>query len=258
MNHFEEISVSQAAEIMAQNKHLWLLDARDAHDFKAGHIDGAMQAHSGLIEHLIKQRDFDRPIIVYCYQGKSSKDIASILGRAGYKNAYSLQGGVVAWKKRRAATSAKPYSDSTNAWLVATGFEPQALNVSLANLTTPLILAARQGQGVVVQELIAAGADLEAVDRDGNTALWAACYAGQLAVIEQLLDAGANINHQNPDGASALIYAASAGKTDVVALLIAKGARADLTTVDDFTALDLAANPAIIKLLMASPTPAPV
>ena len=258
MNHFEEISVSQAAEIMAQNKHLWLLDARDAHDFKAGHIDGAMQAHTGLIEHLIKQRDFDRPIIVYCYQGKSSKDIASILGRAGYKNTYSLQGGFVAWKKRRAATSAKPYSDSTNAWLVAADFQLQALNVSLANLTTPLILAARQGQGVVVQELIAAGADLEAVDRDGNTALWAACYAGQLAIIEQLLDAGANINHQNPDGASALIYAASAGKTDVVALLIAKGARADLTTVDDFTALDLAANPAIIKLLMALPTPAPV
>ena len=30
MNHFAEISVSQTAEIMAQNKHLWLLDARDA------------------------------------------------------------------------------------------------------------------------------------------------------------------------------------------------------------------------------------
>ena len=27
-------------------------------DFKAGHIDRAMQAHTGLIEHLIKQRDF--------------------------------------------------------------------------------------------------------------------------------------------------------------------------------------------------------
>ncbi len=252
MNHYEEISVPQAVDLIAANPQVWLLDARDAHDYQAGHIDGAMQAHSGLIEHLIKKRDFDRPVIVYCYQGKSSKDVASILGRAGYKNAYSLQGGYVAWKKRASPLSAKPYSANTTAWLVNAGFAPQALNATLASQTTPLILAARQGEASVVQELIAAGADLEAANSDGNTALWAACYAEQLPIIEQLVSAGANINHQNPDGVSVLIYAASAGKTSVVELLLAKGAEQSLTTVDDFSALDLAANPTIIRLLMTA------
>jgi rhodanese-related sulfurtransferase len=250
MNYFEEITVQQAAELIGADNQLWILDTRDANSYQEQHIDGAMQAHAGLIEHLIKKQDYDRPIIVYCYHGKSSKDVASILGRAGYKNVYSLQGGYVGWKKRDKQSSATAYSSIMSTWLAQAGFEAQALNASIANQTTPLMLAAREGRTALVQELIAAGADLESVNTDGNTALWAACYAENLDIIELLLAAGANINHQNGDGVSALIYTASAGKTDVVALLLAHGAHTHLATVDGFTALDLAANRAVIKLLM--------
>lgn len=248
MNYYTEISVQDAAQLIASNN-VRLLDARDGHSYKADHIDGAMQAHSGLIEHLIKQGDYARPILVYCYQGKTSKDVATIFGRAGFHHCYSMQGGFVAWKKHHSFAPVYTLSEQTTQWMVQGGFEPPTANSLINGYTTPLMLACQQGNVAVTKELIAAGANLEAINSDGNTALWAACYAENLAIIQLLLDAGTQIDHQNPDGASVLIYAASAGKTAVVELLVERGANVSLKTADDFTALDLAANVTILKLL---------
>lgn len=264
MSYYQEISAQDAAQLIATHKNLLLLDARDAHDYKAGRIDGAMQAHSGLIEHIISRGEYDRPVLVYCYQGKTSKDVANILGRAGFATCYSLTGGYVAWKKAQAASPSQALSPSqapsppqtlsaqTTQWLTDAGFNPPSVASVLNTFTTPLMLAARQGNLAVVQELIAAGADLEAADADGNTALWAAAFGENVAVLQALIKAGCKINHQNPDGATALIYASSAGKTAVVDALIKAGANVDLKTADDFTALDLAGNVAVLKLLKAT------
>jgi uncharacterized protein len=251
MPYFSEISPLQAAEMMRDYKDAWVLDARDASSYKEGHIDGAMQAHDGLVSHLLNKEDFARPVIIYCYRGNSSKKMAEVFARAGYERVYSMIGGFVAWKKRDSLYSTKPYADSTNEWLQMSGFEQQALGACIEGQTTPLILACRQGNVDMVREFIGAGADLEHINSDGNTALWAACYGDHLAIINLLLGAGANINHQNGDGISVLIYAASASKTEVVDLLVKRGADTGLKTSDDFTALDLAANAAILKILKA-------
>jgi hypothetical protein len=58
MNYFEEITVQQAAELIGADNQLWILDTRDANSYQEQHIDGAMQAHAGLIEHLIKKQDY--------------------------------------------------------------------------------------------------------------------------------------------------------------------------------------------------------
>lgn len=252
MSYYQEISVQDAAQLMATQKNLLILDARDARDYKDSCIDGAMQAHSGLIEHIISRGEYDRPVLVYCYQGKTSKDVANILGRAGFATCYSLIGGFVAWKKAQAPAATQALSAQTAQWLTDAGFNPPSAASVLGGFTTPLMLAARQGNLAVVQELIAAGADLEAADGDGNTALWAAAYGEYMPVVQALITAGCKINHQNPDGATVLIYASSAGKTAVVDALIKAGAHVDLKTADDFTALDLAGNVAVLKLLKAT------
>ncbi len=249
MAHYSEISVRQAQELMSGDYGTMVLDARDEYSYKEGHIDGAMQAHSGLIEHLLKQQDYERPVVVYCYQGNSSKDLAEIFGRAGFKYAYSMKGGYTSWKKRDSLYCVSAYSIETNAWLEREGFEKQTLNGCIEGQTSPLILACRQGELSIVRELIASGADLDQKDGDANTALWAACYGDHLDIMSILLDSGANVDHQNDDGVSVLIYAASAGKTEAVALLVDRGANCHLQTADDFTALDLAANAKILKQL---------
>jgi rhodanese-related sulfurtransferase len=95
---YSEITVEKAKDIISESDPL-LLDTRDAHSYREEHIEGAMLAHDGLIENLIKQRDYERPVVIYCYHGNSSKDMAEFFGGIGFKYVYSLLGGYVAWKK---------------------------------------------------------------------------------------------------------------------------------------------------------------
>lgn len=111
------------------------------------------------------------------------------------------------------------------------------------------ILACRQARSDVLQYLIQQDADLAALDRYGNNALWAACYAESASCIQMLLDAGTAIDFQNATGATALIYAASSGKHAVVEQLLQAGANPEITTQDDFSALELAATRECLQLL---------
>lgn len=250
MAYFTEISIPEAQAMMADSNPL-ILDARDAYSYKEMHIEGAMQAHGGLIEHLIQNQDTDRPVIVYCYQGNSSKDLAEIFGRSGFTS-YSLKGGYTAWKKRDSLYAQSPYSESTTRWLTEIGFEPQALNITNAQQLTPLLMACRFGKTDCAQELINAGADVNQKDGDGNPPLWAAAYANNIELLEMLLGAGADINSQNGDGVTTLMYAASAGKAAVVSKLIAAGASTALENNDGFTALDLAASRDVLTMLKSA------
>lgn len=98
MHKYEEITAAQAKSIIAESDPI-ILDSRDAHSFKEGHIDGAMLAHDGLTEQLIRKRQFDKPVLIYCYHGNSSKDLAEFFGGIGFKTVYSMAGGFTAWKK---------------------------------------------------------------------------------------------------------------------------------------------------------------
>lgn len=95
---YTEITAEKARDIIADSNPV-LLDTRDAHSYREEHIDGAMLAHDGLMESLIRQKNYDRPVVIYCYHGNSSKDMAEFFGGIGFKYVYSLQGGYVAWKK---------------------------------------------------------------------------------------------------------------------------------------------------------------
>ncbi|SMF28457.1 FOG: Ankyrin repeat [Alteromonadaceae bacterium Bs31] len=249
MSYYVEISVREAEHKIVADPKALILDARDAHSYKDNHIEGAMQAHGGLVEHLLASKQIHRPVLVYCYHGTSSKELAEVFGRAGFTESYSMRGGYTAWKKRRFLYTDKQYSTITNEWLLRECFEEQSLNASIDGHISPLMLACQQGQPEIVSELLIAGADKEMRNADGNTALWFASYAGCEDSLNLLIDAGADINAQNGEGFTALMYASSAGKTSVVKLLQRKGADLELSSRDDFTALDLAANAEILNFL---------
>ena len=56
MTDFIEITAAEAAKMIAARQ-LVILDRRDLSSYQQGHIDGAMMAHDGLVESLIKKRD---------------------------------------------------------------------------------------------------------------------------------------------------------------------------------------------------------
>jgi len=75
-----------------------------------------------------------------------------------------------------------------------------------------------------VEALLTAGANVNASNRDGFTALSQACTNGNARMAEMLLKAGADANSFQAEGQSALMTAARAGNADVVKALLDHGA----------------------------------
>ena len=83
--------------------------------------------------------------------------------------------------------------------------------------------AARTGRLGPVQALLARGADVDAKDRRGQTALMWAAAEGHAGVVDALLEAGANFRTPLKSGFTPLFFAVREGKTAVALRLLAAG-----------------------------------
>lgn len=94
---FKEISPEQAWE-MVQNGAM-LADIRDPQRFTYSHAKGAFHLTNQSFLQFEEQVDFDSPIIVSCYHGVSSQNVATFLVEQGYENVFSVIGGFDGWVK---------------------------------------------------------------------------------------------------------------------------------------------------------------
>ena len=76
---------------------------------------------------------------------------------------------------------------------------------------------------------LASGADIDARDEHGQTALMNAARDGQAPVVRLLAERGADLNHHAKYGLTAVMLAVIGGHAEVVRVLVAAGA--DLTLV---------------------------
>jgi ankyrin repeat protein len=104
-----------------------------------------------------------------------------------------------------------------------------------------LIDAAINGKDDAVADLLGKGADKDAVDSRGRTALYCGCWKDHKFVVKHLLQAGANVEKANAEtGVTPLILAAANGRLNVMELLLQNGADATKRENTGRTAFDAA------------------
>lgn len=92
------------------------------------------------------------------------------------------------------------------------------------DLNSDLLDAARQGNTATVESLLRQGADVNATDDHGVTALMYAVVNGHTSTVRALIDAGADVNKALNSGKSTLISAAAEDHSGVVDLIVQAGA----------------------------------
>lgn len=119
---------------------------------------------------------------------------------------------------------------------------------------TALMALGERTDAEIVWTLVSAGARVNRKDEKRNTALIWAARIENAPVLQALLDAGAKVNAKNKEGKTALMMAVDAGYLENVKALLTAGADVNQRNEDDETALSLARDneqSEIIQLLEA-------
>jgi len=92
------------------------------------------------------------------------------------------------------------------------------------NLSAQLIEAAAKGEVQRVQTLLKQGADINAQDQQGRTALLVATRGNHIEVARVLIQNGADVNIQDNIQDNPYLYAAAAGYLEILQMTLAAGA----------------------------------
>lgn len=90
------ITTSEAVQLANQKDGIFI-DIRGNDAFKAGSIAQARHIPVADLPNKTNSLPKDKPLIVYCEQGRESLRIAGNLRKQGFTEAYSLEGGLRAW-----------------------------------------------------------------------------------------------------------------------------------------------------------------
>jgi len=100
MDEIREIDTDEARRRLEAGDTLFM-DVRDPASFEAAHIPGAMHVNDHNIEAFVEETARDRPIVIYCYHGLSSRGGAAFLLAQGFTDVCSLSGGFEGWRARQ-------------------------------------------------------------------------------------------------------------------------------------------------------------
>ncbi len=96
MSEWKEISAQRTKEKL-DLEDAFVVDIRDPDSYGASHIPDAVHLNDDNVKDFIASSDKEKPLIVYCYHGNSSKGAASFFAGKGFKEVYSMAGGFESW-----------------------------------------------------------------------------------------------------------------------------------------------------------------
>ncbi len=91
----EECDSAQLRAMMDDGDQLIVVDVREAHEYAAGHLEGAVHIGKGVLERDIEKQEWDDDarIVLYCGGGFRSALAAKSVQEMGWANVLSLWGG---------------------------------------------------------------------------------------------------------------------------------------------------------------------
>lgn len=98
-NH-SQLSVTEFAEKLAEQKEVQLIDVRTPEEFKKGHLEGAlnMDWNGSEFEHQLAALDKSKPVFLYCLSGRRSADAAQFMRNNGFDKVYEMTEGMMGWR----------------------------------------------------------------------------------------------------------------------------------------------------------------
>lgn len=108
-SRIREVDADQLESMKQERPELMILDVRESSEHETAHIEGAMLIPRGILEAaadtqypkhseaLVNARD--KPVVVYCASGGRSAMAADTLQKMGFREVYSLAGGIEQWMK---------------------------------------------------------------------------------------------------------------------------------------------------------------
>lgn len=101
-SRIREISAQEVKQKLDAGAKFHFIDVREDREWDQGHAAGAEHLGRGIIERDIEKfaPAKDSEIVLYCGGGFRSALAADNLQKMGYRNVYSMIGGIKAWKER--------------------------------------------------------------------------------------------------------------------------------------------------------------
>lgn len=96
----QELSVTEAHEILKQDPKTKLIDVRTDEEFAHARIPGSVLINNKeSMEKEILSLPTDTRLIVHCHHGGRSYQAAAWLAKKGFTNVFNLAGGIDAWSQ---------------------------------------------------------------------------------------------------------------------------------------------------------------
>jgi thiosulfate sulfurtransferase len=93
---YSEINVEDLKQLVEKGD-LNIVDIRDPDSFAASHIEKALNLGDSNVDAFVETADHDKDLVICCYHGHSSVSAAAYMSEKGFKQVYSLKGGMEEW-----------------------------------------------------------------------------------------------------------------------------------------------------------------
>lgn len=94
----QPLNAEQFREKASKRSGVLLVDVREPHEYKSGHIPSAVNIPLSQLNRRIKEISPKNEVLLYCRSGIRSKQAGRILRKHGYTNLAHLRGGLASWK----------------------------------------------------------------------------------------------------------------------------------------------------------------